>query len=215
MVRKLLSASLFLITMSLSGHLRAVAQSAINAPANVKIRVAPAAEIEAAETALLKAFAAGHLPGDWLNDGTTYGPGIWQVISLRMDPKLIAKAAPITGFVGGDRAFQVDFRAPRTPEQAKEFWKLLLETYPALKTAKPRPATAIEIKFYWGLIPFDIDEPLFALDAGKDVFIVNMPKIKNKTNFFWIDRVIPYSELRRATPNPALSQSPSQTAPSQ
>jgi len=47
-----------------------------------------------------------------------------------------------------------------------------------------------EIIIYWGLIPYDIEEPVFIIESGKLHYLVDVLKKNNK--IFWIDEVSTY-----------------------
>lgn len=122
---------------------------------------------------------------------------LWKTLApLAADAPALKGMGTITAFIGTKPPIQAEARAANSPASSTFLWTLLLKTYPALKTGVIRPANAKEISYYWGTIPFDIDEPFFAVDAGGDIFIVNMPKMQGSISLFWIDRVGPYDELR-------------------
>ena len=82
----------------------------------------------------------------------------------------------------------------RTPEQRDRFWKLVLEKFPALRKGTVRPAQPSEIQFYWATIPFDIEEPFFAIETPSNVFVANLTVFNGRPVLFWLDRV---DELRK------------------
>jgi hypothetical protein len=194
-LRFITAAVVMIVLLAVRGNLHA--QSAANAPNNVHIKTAPEADVAEAKTALLTALTTEVLPVNWQNSPTTFGPTLWKTLAPLSDPAQLKGISTVTVFIDAKPPIQADGRGANTPAQHIILWKLLVKTYPALKTATVRPATAKEILYYWGTIPFDIDEPLFALDAGSDTFIVNLPRMKGKISLFWIDRVAPYEELRQ------------------
>ena len=187
----------FLVTFLLlltAGTLHA--QSAANAPASVHIKPASEADITQARSLLQTALTTGHLPQQWLNGGaTSVGPMVWKALKPQIESKLKG-ISTTTSFIDAKPPIQADGIGAITPEHHVIVWDALMKTYPDLKTASIRAATAKEIMYYWGTIPFDIEEPLFAVDTGKDVFIFNLPRLDGKICLFWIDRVAPYEELR-------------------
>ena len=52
-----------------------------------------------------------------------------------------------------------------------------------------RPAQAKEIQFYWATIPFDIEEPFFAIETPSDVFVANLRFNNGSPVLLWLDRV--------------------------
>ena len=181
-----------LLTLTCGVH----AQSAANAPAGVRIKPASSEDIAGAKASLQAALTTGTLPSEWLNSPTAFGPSLWKALKpFATDPEL-AGMTKVTVFIDAKPPIQAEGSAANKPIHHVILWKLLLTHYPALKNATIRPATANEIRYFWGTIPIDIEEPLFALDTGTDVFIVNTPKVDGKISLFMLDRVAPYEELR-------------------
>ena len=58
-----------------------------------------------------------------------------------------------------------------------------------LKGAAVRKARAAELWYYWATIPFDIQEPFFTLDTGRQQFIVNIITAEDNGTILWIDVV--------------------------
>lgn len=172
------------------------AQSAANAPANVRIKAASDSDVAKAKAMLQTALTTETVPHEWETDPTIFGPTLWKTLGPLANPKDLEGATTVTVIIDAKPPIHAEGRAARTPAHHIALWKLLLKTYPALKTATPRPATAKEIMYFWATIPIDIEEPLFALDAGADTFIVNTPRVHGEIGLFWIDRVAPYEELR-------------------
>jgi len=73
----------------------------------------------------------------------------------------------------------------------------LLDKYPGLRKGMVRPARANEISFYWATIPFDIEEPFFAIETPTDVFVANLRFEKETVTLFWIDRVDDLRKLKK------------------
>lgn len=50
-----------------------------------------------------------------------------------------------------------------------------------------RPAAAPEIQYYWATIPFDIEEPLYVIDFGKQRVLVHFTARGGEPRLFWMD----------------------------
>jgi len=50
-----------------------------------------------------------------------------------------------------------------------------------------RKANEVELKYYWSIISFDIEEPLFILETQKHNYILNLSK--NDLKLFWLDEL--------------------------
>ena len=103
----------------------------------------------------------------------------------------------MTMFLSVPEKIQAEGRGFRTQEQRERFWKLVLDKYPDLRKGVVRPALANEIKFYWTTIPFDIEEPFFAIETPTHIFIANLQFKKNSTTLFWLDRVDDLRSLKK------------------
>jgi TPR repeat protein len=123
-----------------------------------------------------------------LSDTFTCGPMLWKVLKPIAD-KTLLDSKPATGVIQNPTPTPTEARGLITDAQRKSFWAVLLKRYPALSTATIRKADPREISYYWATIPFDIEEPFFAIDAGADTFIANFIMKDNKPALFWIDLV--------------------------
>lgn len=65
-------------------------------------------------------------------------------------------------------------------------WRYLREDFKGTKL-KYRKLTPSEISYYWSMISFDIEEPIFAIDNGKYILLVNFTPKDMK--IFWIDQL--------------------------
>lgn len=149
-----------------------------------------------AKVALERALSNSETSTAFLSGVISCGPILWR--DLKASQELLSKdSTPVTMFLSVPEPVQAEGRGFRTQEQRDRFWKLLLDKYPALRKSVVRPAKATEIQFYWATIPFDIEEPLFAIETPTDVFIANL-KIENDTPvMFWLDRVDDLRKLKK------------------
>ena len=170
-------------------------------PTGVKYKVA-SDDVNAAAKTLLEKALTGNKSAlkDLLSDALTCGPMLWQTMKPVAAPVLL-NAKPVTMVVTTPVAVTTEGRALVSDETRQTFWAALTEKFPALSSGKVRKAKANEISFYWATIPFDIEEPFFAIEAGSDVFIVQITRDKDKTALFWIDLVGDLRTLKRQQPS--------------
>lgn len=149
-----------------------------------------------ARATLEQALADSGVPTSFLSETISCGPILWN--DLKENREVLSKdSTPVTMFLSVPEQVQAEGRGFRTQEQRDRFWKLLLEKYPDLRKGVVRPALANEIKFYWATIPFDIEEPFFAIETPTHVFIANLQFKKNTATLFWIDRVADLRILKK------------------
>ena len=164
-------------------------------PPGVKVTRATESANRAAKSALEKAFAnSDTFPVELLADTATCGPTLWSTLRSSAD-QVLHRSKVVTVIVPAPIPLAVPARGLIDVEQRKDFWKLLIEKYPALKSAKVRIPTPSEYAYYWSLIAFDsIEEPFLAIDAGPQTFIAHMPLKNGKPVLFSIDLI---GDLRR------------------
>jgi hypothetical protein len=177
-----------------------IAQSSngkLEIPAGVKYKLA-SDDVNTAARALLEKALAGDKSAlkQFLSDAVTCGPMLWQALNPGAAPVLL-NAKPVTMVVTTPVAVAKEGRALVSDEARQTFWLALTGKYPALASAKVRKATANEISYYWATIPFDIEEPFFAIETGSEIFIAQITHDKSKTSLFWIDLV---GDLRTLKP---------------
>ena len=155
------------------------------------------AEINAkAKGALEQALSVAETPTGFLSEVISCGPILWN--DLKKDQELLSKdSTPVKMFLSVPDPLQTEGRGFRTQEQRERFWKLLLDKYPELRKGVVRPAQAKEIQFFWATIPFDIEEPFFAIETPGNVFVANLRFTNNIPVLFWLDRVDDLRTLRK------------------
>jgi hypothetical protein len=147
-----------------------------------------------AKAALERALKNGdQYPAYLLPDVVTCGPMLWKALKPSAD-KVLLESKVTDGFVATPEPTHVELRGLLTERQRRSFWAELLDKYPKLKTATVRKATAGEISYYWATIPFDIQEPFFAIDDGSEVFVAHFGE--QSPALFWIDLVGKLGDLR-------------------
>jgi hypothetical protein len=154
-------------------------------------------EVNARAKAVLEQALANHgTPTNFLLGTISVGPVLWN--DLKDSHEVLSKdSTPVTVVLSMPEAIQAEGRGFRTQDQRERFWKLVLDKYPGLQKGIVRPAKASEIQFYWATIPFDIEEPLFAIETPNDVFIANLTIEKGNPVLFWLDRVDDLRKLKK------------------
>jgi hypothetical protein len=99
--------------------------------------------------------------------------------------------------IPGPEPIQAAGRGFRTQEQRNRFWKAVLDRFPELRKGIVRPAKANVIQFYWATIPFDIEEPFFAIETPSSVFIANLTIERDTPVLFSLDRVDDLRKLKK------------------
>jgi len=49
-----------------------------------------------------------------------------------------------------------------------------------------------ELRVYWGMIPFDIEEPLYILEVGQKRFLLNLHRHQEQFSVMWVDELSTY-----------------------
>jgi hypothetical protein len=151
---------------------------------------------EQAKAALERALSNSETPTNFLSEVISCGPILWNDLGVSQE-SLLKDSTPVTMFLSLPEPVQAEGRGFRTQEQRDRFWKLVLEKYPDLRKGVVRPARENEIRFYWATIPFDIEEPFFAVETPSNVFVANLKFDKNTTVLFWLDRVDDLRKLKK------------------
>jgi len=173
------------------------AGDSVEVPSGVHYKPADAAVNQVARDLLVKALAQkSDASGELFASALTCGPGLWRVLRDSAD-KTLQDAKPVIVLVNG---VQIEAKGLITPEQQKDLWGLLITHFPALPTATVRKSRPDEILYYWATIPFDIEEPLFSIDDGKEVILANFSMVKGKPRLIWLDLVTGLQELTSGPP---------------
>jgi hypothetical protein len=155
------------------------------------------AEINAkAKAELEQALSDPGTPTSFLSGTISCGPVLWNDLKDSHD-SLSKDSTPVTMFISTPEPLQAEGRGFQTQEQRDRFWKAVLDKYPELRKGVVRQARANEIQFYWATIPFDIEEPFFAIETPNGVFIANLIFEKDTPVLFWIDRVDDLRKLKK------------------
>lgn len=166
-------------------------------PKGVNYKRAPDA-VNALAKANLEAALAGSesLPPDLFGEVVVVGPLLWKALKPSAEQVLL-DAKPVIIMVQVPEAVVAEGKRILTDIERKAFWKLLRTTYSKLSDGKVRKGNADEISYYWATIPFDIEEPFWVIETGRERFIADFQVKEKKPGLFWIDLV---GDLRSLKP---------------
>ncbi len=185
-----------LATVLMLGALASAACMAQEVPKGVNYKKASDEVNAKAKAALEQALSDPGTPTEFLSGTISCGPVLWN--DLKDSQESLSKdSTPVTVFLSTPEPIQAAGRGFRTQEQRDRFWKAVLDKYPELRKGIVRSAKANEIQFYWVTIPFDIEEPFFAIETPSSVFIVNLLIVKDTPVLFWLDRVDDLRKLKK------------------
>jgi hypothetical protein len=77
------------------------------------------------------------------------------------------------------------FQSPNEIAVLSSIFESLPNTSMSIRKLNPS-----EVGIYWSLIPYDIEEPIFAIEFGDHVFIMDVNSSDNKV--FWVDELSRY-----------------------
>lgn len=101
------------------------------------------------------------------------GPSLWAAIKKAV-VKEFANSKPVTFFVPGSAGVQkLEGRSPKTAKQLETTWMCIAGLAEKSGKATVRKAKANELSYYWALIPYDIEEPLYMVDCGRTKFVID------------------------------------------
>jgi hypothetical protein len=157
-------------------------------PAGVRYKKAADDLNNLAKKNLESALLSDAVPSDLFNGVTVLGPMLWKSLKPANDPVMLAMK-PVTLIVPGPSSFAAEGKRVLFDVEREAFWNVFRKQYPNLKEGKVRKGNAQEISFYWATIPFDIEEPLWVIEAGSDRFIAHFQVKEGQPRLFWIDLV--------------------------
>jgi hypothetical protein len=158
-------------------------------PKGVRYKLAADELNNAAESALTRALANNEVvPEIMFDEVTVCGPMLWKSLKPGAD-RVLLDAKPLISMIQSPEPVVAEGKRIITHMERVAFWQILFAKFPSLKGAKVRKAKADEITYYWATIPFDIEEPFFAIDTGSDRFIADFTVKSGRPRLFWLDRV--------------------------
>ena len=184
------------LTLALAfASLTAASSLAQDVPQGVNYKKATPEINSKAKFALQKAISDAETPAAFLSDSLTCGPMLWNDLKATRE-SLAKESTPAKMYLSIPEQVQAEGGVFRTPAQRDHFWKLVIAKFPELRKGVIRPVQTSEVSFFWSTIPFDIEEPLFAIETPKQVFIANLRLEGGKIVLFWLDRVDDLHKLK-------------------
>ncbi|HVT14374.1 MAG TPA: hypothetical protein VHE55_19075 [Fimbriimonadaceae bacterium] len=117
------------------------------------------------------------------------GPTLWTAIKGSATGEM-AGATDVTFVVPGPGGNEIlKGRGFKTEPQRKAFWKILLARYKQNKSLTIRKANADELSYYWAMIPYDIDEPLFIAVTDKDRLLFDFSADNGAVKIFTVELI--------------------------
>lgn len=100
------------------------------------------------------------------------GPGLWKGVKGAA-PLSLHKSKPVSFVVPtGSGMKQFDGKGVQESQAKIDFWEMILAYDLKFQHKRTiRKATAEEISYYWAIIPYDFEEPLYVVDYVKMQFI--------------------------------------------
>lgn len=168
------------------------AYAAVDILPGVRYHEATAEVNEKAEAALLKAFGTKKI-GDLFGSIVICGPALWHRIKNmpQVTEHMIASTVfnvPVTSGPNSGKMQKLHgalFQRKEEIDALSEVLGLVIKS----KIRVRRPERD-EISIFWALIPYDIEEPVYVVEAGDLRLLVDISKYDNKV--FWIDEVSGY-----------------------
>ncbi len=164
----------------------------IEIPAGVTYKYADDKTNQKAKTLLDKELS-GKCSYDLFNGGSLIiGPRLWQRLSQTDSIRDIEAGhtsfhVPILDDNGKPKSEQVlDGKLIQTKADFRKLWNHLRAEFSGSKLTY-RKLTPAELKYYWAIISFDIEEPILIIEGGNYKLLVNFTKDNMKV--MWLDEV--------------------------
>jgi hypothetical protein len=163
------------------------AQDTIKIPKGVVYKKASTEKNEAAKKIIKKEFNKATTSYELFDKLVYIGPMLWK--RYRSNPGL-AK------IVGGDIQFKVPNKGVisvlpgkliQNIVDFKVVWNQILADGSSNKVSI-RKLNSEELKYYWSVIFYDIEEPLFIVNTGKHNFLIQF--LNTKLQLLWVDEVL-------------------------
>ncbi len=170
------------------------AEDALEIPEGVRYKKASEKANEAAKALLHKRFSANSKKEEILSlfePMLICGPGLWKEIEhdstmSNIDTGNTKFHVPVLASDGKVlRTDQLEGKLFQTPDQVLAFWTAFTQTID-LNDLQIRKLNRQELRIFWAMIPFDIQEPLFILESAKHKLLVVFAS-PDKLRIIWID----------------------------
>lgn len=147
------------------------------------------AKAKASLSRLLKVLVPDTVIIASLEKAVVCGPSLWSAIK-KVAPSSLQKAGKVTFMVPNATGTQkLEGRFFKKAEDKCAFWLNILAIQDKYKRATIRKAKASELQYYWAIISYDIDEPLWVADYGKVRLLFHFSMDKGTPKVFFVDIV--------------------------
>jgi len=118
------------------------------------------------------------------------GPGLWGAVKKNSLLDLNT-GIPVTFYVPTKKhgVQELIARGMKTPAQQRAFWKMFLDNFSEIHPTV-RKANAADLDYYWSIISYDIQEPLYIAQFRHLDFLFDSGSA-GSTKFFFVDIVLP------------------------
>jgi hypothetical protein len=190
-------ASVLLLTAGVT----AMADDGPTVPEGVHYKTATA-EVNAKATEVIKAFLVAGSTDDqaaafFNTDLLICGPAAWH--ELKKDPQLADTGVATTIMMPVDATAdapahdqKLDARTFKSRADIVKFWHAFVGKY-NLDGIKVRKLTTDELKLYWGMVSFDVTEPVLIAECGERKFLFQF-KSPDDLRVMWFDDMSTYRQ---------------------
>jgi hypothetical protein len=186
-----------MISMPLVAVALSLLLSQLQIPQGVRYHTTTDEINHSAEVLLTKLFSSPVETADFKNISDKIvmcGPGLWPSINSAVTASGVPtkRLQLIIPTASGNQ--QAEGRAFQEPQAKETLWMCVLgiaDDYHAGTPSKPpkfvvRKLRSDEISYFWSMIPFDIQEPIYIVDMDKRRFLVNL-SAEREPKINWID----------------------------
>lgn len=115
------------------------------------------------------------------------GPGLWKAIK-DVAPKSLKAAAPMKGLIPTSKGVvEMDGRVFKRRQELLDFWTCVLAYHYMHKKAAIRKLNQSEMKYYWAIIAWDIEEPVLVVDYGSAQLLIDFDDASGNAKVFYVD----------------------------
>ncbi len=117
------------------------------------------------------------------------GPGLWNAMkkAVAADFKTAKKSFFMVPNATGYQ--KLEGRIPRTPDQLETAWLCITGLAEKSGKATIRKAKAGELSYYWALISYNLEEPIYVVDCGRTKLIFDFDDNAKDPRPFFVDIV--------------------------
>ncbi len=163
-------------------------------PKGIRYKNAPAAVNADAKSRLERFFNATPEKADYRRlsgSSVVIGPTLWAAMKSALGSGF--KDAPPVHFIvpqkGSAKPLAFEGKIARTADRLDTLWIAVSILAHKSKSQVVRKAKADELSYYWSLISYSLEEPLYVVDCGKCRFIVDFNSNGKSSRVFFVDLV--------------------------